>query len=120
MTAKEMTEKRFKVLEHNGNDYVFDTEKALNFGNPNIDLIELLGDSLDADEIVDLLNALHEENTRLKKAETLANHRGEIISFANALIEDLGSQTMKEMFNEFKDKKYKEWRNLDDCKTIYC
>ena len=60
-----MTE-RFKVLEHKGQDYIFDTNDAIGFGNPNVDLIELLGSSLNADEIVDLLNELNDENQYLK------------------------------------------------------
>lgn len=59
------------------------------------------------------LNQLTEENRRLKKAEILANYRGEMIGFATALIDDLGSQTMKEMWDKFKKGKYEEWRNLE-------
>lgn len=55
------TEKRFVYYEHKGADYILE--------NPNTDLdfIEMLGDCLEAEEIVDLLNKLHEENERLKK-----------------------------------------------------
>ena len=51
-----MTEnKRFVYYEHKGADYILD--------NPNteLDFIEMLGDCLEAEEIVDLLNELNEE-----------------------------------------------------------
>lgn len=55
-----MTEKRFVHIEHKGADYILD--------NPNWDLdyIEMLGDTLEPEEIVDLLNKFVEENERLK------------------------------------------------------
>ena len=56
-----MTEKRFRYYEHKGADYILD--------NPNteLDFIEMLGDCLEAEEIVDLLNKLSDENEQLKK-----------------------------------------------------
>ena len=55
------TEKRFVYYEHKGADYILE--------NPNTDLdfIEMLGDCLEAEEIVDLLNQLSDENEQLKK-----------------------------------------------------
>ena len=64
-------------------------------------------------ELVDLLNDFHEENEKLKKAEILANHRGEMISFATALIDDSGGETMREMWDKFREGKYEEWRKLE-------
>ena len=58
---EDMTEKRFVYYEHKGADYILDTP------NKSLDFIEMLGDCLEAEEIVDLLNKLHEENERLKK-----------------------------------------------------
>ena len=45
-----MTEERFMYFEHKGADYILD--------NPNteLDFIEMLGDCLEPEEIVDLLN----------------------------------------------------------------
>ena len=45
-----MTEERFMYFEHKGGDYILD--------NPNteLDFIEMLGDCLEPEEIVDLLN----------------------------------------------------------------
>ena len=57
-----MTEKRFVYYEHKGADYILE--------NPNTDLdfIEMLGDCLEAEEIVDLLNCLNDENEQLKRS----------------------------------------------------
>ena len=56
-----MTEKRFVYYEHKGADYILDTP------NKSLDFIEMLGDCLEAEEIVDLLNYLNDENERLKQ-----------------------------------------------------
>ena len=56
-----MTEKRFVYYEHKGADYILDTP------NKSLDFIEMLGDCLEAEEIVDLLNQLHNENEQLKQ-----------------------------------------------------
>ena len=55
-----MTEKRFVYYEHKGADYILDTP------NESLDFIEMLGDCLEAEEIVDLLNCLNDENEQLK------------------------------------------------------
>lgn len=55
------TEKRFVYYEHKGADYILDTP------NESLDFIEMLGDCLEAEEIVDLLNCLNDENEQLKK-----------------------------------------------------
>ena len=56
-----MTEKRFVYYEHKGADYILDTP------NKSLDFIEMLGDCLEAEEIVDLLNQLSDENEQLKQ-----------------------------------------------------
>lgn len=56
-----MSEKRFVYYEHKGADYILDTP------NKSLDFIEMLGDCLEAEEIVDLLNCLNDENEQLKK-----------------------------------------------------
>ena len=55
------TEKRFVYYEHKGADYILDTP------NKSLDFIEMLGDCLEAEEIVDLLNCLNDENEQLKQ-----------------------------------------------------
>lgn len=59
---EDMTDnKRFVHIEHKGADYILD--------NPNWDLdyIEMLGDTLEEKEIVDLLNELHYKNVQLNR-----------------------------------------------------
>ena len=56
-----MTQKRFVYYEHKGADYILDTP------NKSLDFIEMLGDCLEAEEIVDLLNYLNDENKQLKE-----------------------------------------------------
>ena len=58
------TEKRFVYYEHKGADYILDTP------NESLDFIEMLGDCLEAEEIVDLLNCLNDENEQLKQHNT--------------------------------------------------
>ena len=55
-----MTQKRFVYYEHKGADYILDNP------NKSLDFIEMLGDCLEAEEIVDLLNCLNDENKQLK------------------------------------------------------
>ena len=56
-----MTQKRFVYYEHKGADYILDTP------NKSLDFIEMLGDCLEAEEIVDLLNCLNDKNEQLKQ-----------------------------------------------------
>ena len=58
------TEKRFVYYEHKGADYILDTP------NKSLDFIEMLGDCLEAEEIVNLLNQLYDENEQLKQYNT--------------------------------------------------
>ena len=55
--------------EHKGADYILDTP------NESLDFIEMLGDCLEAEEIVDLLNCLNDENERLKKRNEFLKRR---------------------------------------------
>lgn len=64
-----MTEKRFVYYEHKGADYILDTP------NKSLDFIEMLGDCLEAEEIVDLLNQLYDENEELKQRNELLKKR---------------------------------------------
>ena len=54
-----MTEKRFVYYEHKGADYILEDP------NTDLDFIEMLGDCLEAEEIVNRLNGLYEENEKL-------------------------------------------------------
>lgn len=64
-----MTEKRFVYYEHKGADYILDNP------NKSLDFIEMLGDCLEAEEIVDLLNCLNDENKQLKKQNEFLKKR---------------------------------------------
>ena len=64
-----MTEKRFVYYEHKGADYILDTP------NKSLDFIEMLGDCLEAEEIVDLLNQLYDENEELKQQNEFLKKR---------------------------------------------
>ena len=104
-----MTEKRFTVPDR----YRFSHSK-----------VQLNGEPLTNDEIVRVLNVndgafvenlhLKKENRELKEerkfAGLLANHRGEMVSFANALIQDLDDEKIQDMWEKFKDGMYKEWK----------
>ena len=67
-----MTAKRFAYYEHKGADYILDTP------NKSLDFIEMLGDCLEAEEIVDLLNCLNYENEQLKKQKVKYKRLSEI------------------------------------------
>lgn len=68
-----MTEnKRFVYYEHKGADYILDTP------NNSLDFIEMLGDCLEPEEIVDLLNCLNDENEQLKKQKVKYKRLSEI------------------------------------------
>ena len=61
-------------------------------------------------ELVDLLNDFSEENEELK---LLSNHRGEMVSFATSLIQDMGSEEMLKMWNDFREVMYQKWKKRD-------
>lgn len=96
------------------------SKKRFAFVNPNNSFQEMGCGIKDGDDLLtftkaaDLLNELHEEKEGLKDCEILANHRGEMIDFANALIQDLGTDEMQELWKKFKGIKWKEWREWRD------
>lgn len=81
-----MTEKRFEYYEHKGADYILDTP------NKSLDFIEMLGDCLEAEEIVDLLNELHEENEHLKQSFNEVLKDLEVTTFDKELLEKENEQ----------------------------
>ena len=64
-----MTVKRFVYYEHKCADYILDAP------NESLDFIEMLRDCLEAEEIVDLLNELHDENEQLKQRNEFLKKR---------------------------------------------
>ena len=66
-----MNEKRFVYYEHKGADYILDTP------NTELDFIEMLGDALETEEIVDKLN---EQDMKIRQLERSVERREEQIS----------------------------------------
>ena len=58
---------------HKGVDYILDTP------NTELDFIEMLGDCLDGEEIVDILNQLSDENEQLKQEYTKLKHKHSLL-----------------------------------------
>ena len=88
-----MTEKRFVYYEHKGADYILDAP------NKSLDFIEMLGDCLEAEEIVDLLNCLNDENKQLKQfqeqvASVIEGKMGDNVC------NDYKMEVLKEIWNE--------------------
>lgn len=86
-----MTEKRFVYYEHKGADYILDNP------NKSLDFIEMLGDCLEAEEIVDLLNCLNDENEQLKKENYELHKRlGDFEQFEEHIKERTSKTSVKE------------------------
>lgn len=103
-----MTQKRFVYYEHKGADYILDTP------NKNLDFIEMLGDCLEAEEIVDLLNCLNDKNEQLKnKIDVLEDDNEKY----HKSLEQLNLYTKRfiptKCTNEFKDCKTNRYYCLD-------
>lgn len=54
-----------------------------------------------------MLNDLNDENEELK---LLTNYRGEMVSFATSIIQDMGSEEMLKMWNDFTEVMYQKWK----------
>ena len=101
-----MTEKRYVYIEHKGADYILDNP------NWNLDYIEMLGDTLEAEEIVKRLNELSDKNEQLKKekddwkANCLSNvNENSILWNEIAIMREQGaepSDAFEEYCNKFK------------------
>lgn len=67
-----------------------------------------------ADVISTALNELIKENEELKKenefAKLLANHRAEMVTFANSLIQDIDDELTQKMWYQFKEEMYQKWK----------
>lgn len=71
--VERITDKRFQIFDRNNHEHVIDMEYALGFDDPNVDMIEFLGQSLTTLEMVDLLN---EFNEKLESAELVLHNLG--------------------------------------------
>ena len=103
-----MNEKRFVYYEHKGADYILDTP------NKSLDFIEMLGDCLETEEIVDLLNCLNDENKQLKNKIDVLEDDNETY---HKSLEQLNLYTKRfiptKCTNEFKDCKTNRYYWLD-------
>lgn len=87
-----MIKKRFVYYEHKGADYILD--------NPNIELdfIEMLGDCLEPEEIVDLLNEQYEQIKELKiENENLNNILEDFMVMLNRLQAEPNNEILQSM-----------------------
>ena len=64
----------------------------------------------DKKQVVDLLNKIADENEQLN---LISNHRGEMVSFATSIIQDMGSEEMLKMWNDFREVMYQKWKKRD-------
>ena len=100
--------KRFVYYEHKGADYILDTP------NESLDFIEMLGDCLEAEEIVDLLNCLNDENEQLKQRN---NRQYEQLGRLYNLIEQKEWRVLTDIIDDFKrceEQLQKEWGTYDN------
>lgn len=103
-----MTEKRFVYYEHKGADYILDTL------NKSLDFIEMLGDCLEAEEIVNLLNQLYDENEQLKQRN---NRQYKQLGRLYDLIEQKEWRVLTDIIGDFKksdEQLQKEWGTYGD------
>ena len=103
-----ITEKRFVYYEHKGADYILDTP------NKSLDFIEMLGDCLEAEEIVDLLNELHDENEQLKQRN---DRQAKQLDRLYSLIEEKNWTALSDIIDDFKrceEQLQKEWGVYDE------
>lgn len=68
----------------------------------------VLENLIDADNLIyEKYLKLEEENEQLT---LISNHRGEMVSFATFLIQDMGSEEMLKMWNDFTEVMYQKWK----------
>ena len=61
-------------------------------------------------QMSDEYTKLSYENEQLN---LISNHRGEMVSFATSLIQDMGSEEMLKMWNDFREVMYQKWKKGD-------
>jgi hypothetical protein len=99
-----MTGKRFTKVSSDGywkiKDSQADYKEIWDLTNPQL--------------IEDRLNQLNDENEQLKEenkfAKLLANHRGEMVAFADSLIQDIDDELTQKMWHQFKEEMYQKWK----------
>lgn len=92
-------------------DYVSDVCDLL---NKQHETIQRLQQNIDELLSVNVEKELLEENEQLKEenkfAKLLANHRGEMVAFADSLIQDVNDELTQKMWYQFKEELYQKWK----------
>ena len=116
-----MTKKRFEYYEHKGADYILDTP------NKSLDFIEMLGDCLEAEEIVNLLNELHEERNYFerKKCEywnkfNLAHLDNIQLRQENEQLKQRNDRQAKRLAELYELMAKKDWESLTEIIDDFC
>lgn len=91
-----MSEKRFECIR--GSRTIIDNETKLH---------HIMSLDWECILITKQLNNFAEENEQLK---LLSNYRGEMVSFATSLIQDMGSEEMLKIWNDFTEVMYQKWK----------
>ena len=104
-----MTEnKRFVMYEHKDNDYILDSP------NTSLDFIEMLGDALSSEEIVDRLN---EQEELIKRLKTIREEQTETILKQKRKIKELEERNKRQYnrLTELTKLMYeKQWGKLEN------
>ena len=112
-----MAAKRFTIDGNWIKDNWIDKLLNINFNTINDAMLccDLLNNAEDKKlENGKLATQLLKENEQLKEenefAKLLANHRGEMVSFANSLIQDVDDELAQKMWYQFKEEMYQKWK----------
>ena len=113
----EDTSKEYGALNQ---DEVVNELNRLNKENKQLkQRINVLDDQITAQGIViegyqNRNQKLFDEKEQLKEknefAKLLANHRGEMVSFADSLIQDIDDELTQKMWHQFKEEMYQKWK----------
>ena len=96
-----MTEKRFEIYDEE-NGYVRDNKTGNSYS--------ACGGGDGFPFVIDEYHKLQKENEQLN---LINNYRGEMVSFATSLIQDMGSEEMLKMWNDFTEGMYQKWKKRD-------
>ena len=100
--------KRFVYYEHKGVDYILDNP------NKSLDFIEMLGDCLEAEEIVDLLNCLNDENEQLKQENKKLQGEYDWLNDENEQLKQRNDRQAKQLDRLYGLVEEKDWTALSD------
>lgn len=104
------------VLKHSDlNAQQFVAQLVVFLNDQNQAIVDLYdGSKYWSDKATERIKELEEENKELKEdnefAKLLANHRGEMITFADSLIQDIDDELTQKMWYQFKEEMYRKWK----------